>query len=303
MNIPVSISHMKDMAQLPSLNALKAFVAVAKEGSISSAAQQLHVTHGAVSRQIKLLEDELGTALLEKHGRGVKLTNAGQQLYHGCQPAFQAIADSCQQLKQQQQDKPLVLACSGSILARWLIPRLQSLQQALPDLPLQLVTSAGDDNPQQQADLSLGFVENPQASAWLIPLEQERIGPILAPQLASRLDLQNTKQLTRQTLLHTRSRPQAWPDWAQRNHLDSQALSMGQGFPHLSHLLEAVSAGLGIGIAPEQLIRADVQQKRLLAPFGFVSTDSWLCVHIHNQNRLQLMRPLIAELHGQADVQ
>lgn len=290
---------MNELDQLPSLNALKAFVAVAAQGSISLAAEQLHVTHGAVSRQVKLLENELGMALLDKCGRGVKLTDAGQQLYHGCQPAFQAIADSCRQLKQQQHDKPLVLACSGSILARWLIPRLQSLQQALPDLPLQLVTSAGDDNPQQQADLSLVFVDNPQTSAWLIALEQERIGPILAPQLAQQLNLHGVQQLASQVLLHTRSRPQAWPDWAQRNGLSAQVLNMGQGFPHLSHLLEAVSAGLGIGIAPEQLIRADLQHNRLLAPLGFVSTSSWLCVQIHNQSRLELISPLIMELQQQ----
>lgn len=290
---------MNELDQLPSLNALKAFVAVAAQGSISLAAEQLHVTHGAVSRQVKLLENELGMALLDKCGRGVKLTDSGQQLYHGCQPAFQAIADSCRQLKQQQHDKPLVLACSGSILARWLIPRLQSLQQALPDLPLQLVTSAGDDNPQQQADLSLVFVDNPQTSAWLIALEQERIGPILAPQLAQQLNLHSVQQLASQVLLHTRSRPQAWPDWAQRNGLSAQVLNMGQGFPHLSHLLEAVSAGLGIGIAPEQLIRADLQHNRLLAPLGFVSTSSWLCVQIHNQSRLELISPLIMELQQQ----
>lgn len=287
---------MKDIAQLPSLNALRAFVAVANEGSINAAAQQLHVTHGAVSRQIKLLEGELGTALLEKQGRSVKLTHAGQQLYHGCQPAFQTIADSCRQLRQQQQDKPLVLACSGSILARWLIPRLQQLQQALPDLNLQLITSAGDDNPQQQADLSLTFIDHPQAGERLIPLEQERIGPILAPELVRQLDLHNVQQLVGQPLLHTYSRQQAWPEWAQRNHLSAQVLSMGQGFPHLSHLLEAVTAGLGIGIAPEQLIRADLQHNRLLAPLGFVSTSAWLCLQVHNPAQRQLIEKLVQQL-------
>lgn len=287
---------MKDIAQLPSLNALRAFVAVANEGSINAAAQQLHVTHGAVSRQIKLLEGELGTSLLEKQGRSVKLTHVGQQLYHGCQPAFQAIADSCRQLRQQQQEKPLVLSCSGSILARWLIPRLQQLQQALPDLNLQLITSAGDDNPQQQADLSLTFIDHPQAGELLIPLEQERIGPILAPELVRQLDLHNVQQLVGQPLLHTYSRQQAWPEWAQRNHLSAQVLSMGQGFPHLSHLLEAVTAGLGIGIAPEQLIRADLQHNRLLAPLGFVSTSAWLCLQVHNPAQRQLIEKLVQQL-------
>ncbi len=67
---------------------------------------------------------------------------------------------------------------------------------------------------------------------------------------------------------------------------------MGQGFPHLSYLLEAVLAGLGIGIAPAQLIRSDLEHKRLTAPWGFVSTDAWLCLKIHNQAQQDKIRPI-----------
>lgn len=294
---------MNDLHSLPSLNALKAFIAVAQEGSISKAAQQLHVTHGAVSRQIRLLEEELDTPLLAKQGRGIKLTDAGHQLYQGCHPAFQALVASCQQLRQHQQSKPLVLACSGSLLARWLIPRLPSLQQALPDLPLQLVTSADDENPQQHADLSLSFINQPTASALLIPLEQERIGPVLSPSLAQQLDLQPGQPLPNVPLLHTLSRPQAWPDWAAHNGIPADSLNMGQSFPHLSYLLEAVLAGLGIGIAPEQLIRTDLKQGRLLAPWGFIGTHAWLCAHIHHPAQQQRTHALIRLLQDSRPAQ
>lgn len=287
---------MNYLHSLPSLNALKAFVAVADQGSISMAAQKLHVTHGAVSRQIKLLEEELDCTLLEKQGRGVKLTDAGQQLYQSCQPAFRTIAESCQQLRQQQQEKPLILACSGSLLARWLIPRLPPLQQALPDLPLQLVTSANDEQPWQQADLSLSFIDHPVASELLIPLEQERIGPVLSPELAKQLGLDTSSPLPGLPLLHTLSRPQAWPDWAKHSDIQPDSLHMGQGFPHLSYLLEAVLAGLGIGIAPEQLIRSDLEQGRLLAPWGFVSTDAWLCVQVHTNSQISRIQELVTSL-------
>lgn len=287
---------MKELNQLPSLNALKAFVAAASHGSISKAADQLHVTHGAISRQVRLLEEELNMPLLEKDGRGIKLTDSGRKLYLDCQPALTGIANSCQQLRQQRQDQPLVLACSGSILARWLIPRLQQLQQALPDLNLQLVTSAGDDNPHQKADLSLTFIEKPQPGSQLILLEQEQIGPVVSPQLAAQLTLKEIKQLQQQKLLHTISRPQAWPLWAEHNGLNPKNLSMGQGFPHLSHLLEAVSAGLGIGIAPKLLITADLQQGQLQAPFGFVKTDAWLCLQIHNQQQKQIIKKFCQQL-------
>ena len=126
---------------LPPLNALRAFEATARLNSVSQAAQLLHVTHGAVSRQLKVLEEHLGVSLFVKDGRGLKLTDAGVRLRDASSEAFERLRDVCAELTQRGADAPFVLGCSGSLLARWFIPRLGRLNADLPDLRLHL--SAG----------------------------------------------------------------------------------------------------------------------------------------------------------------
>ena len=119
---------------LPPLNALKAFEATARLNSVSQAAEQLHVTHGAVSRQLKVLEEHLGVSLFVKDGRGLKLTDAGVRLRDASGEAFDRLRSVCAELTQRTADAPFVLGCSGSLLARWFIPRLGRLNADLPDL-------------------------------------------------------------------------------------------------------------------------------------------------------------------------
>ena len=129
---------------LPPLNALRAFEATARLNSVSQAAEQLHVTHGAVSRQLKVLEEHLGVSLFVKDGRGLKLTDAGVRLRDASAEAFERLRDVCAELTQASADAPFVLGCSGSLLARWLIPRLGRLNADLPDLRLHLSAGEGD---------------------------------------------------------------------------------------------------------------------------------------------------------------
>ncbi|WP_313117386.1 LysR family transcriptional regulator, partial [Stenotrophomonas indicatrix] len=112
---------------LPPLNALRAFEATARLGGVGRAAQALHVTHGAISRQLKLLEDHLGLALFQRAGRGLRLTAAGTRLQQACSEAFGGIEDCVRELRRPSAEPALVLGCSGSVLARWMIPRLPAL--------------------------------------------------------------------------------------------------------------------------------------------------------------------------------
>lgn len=114
----------------------------------------------------------------------------------------------------------------------------------------------------------------------------EWIGPVLNPQLASILQIEGSDPavLGDHALLHTRSRPQAWPEWAQAHGLAPEALRFGTEFEHLVYLLEAAAAGLGIAIAPQPLVAADLAAGRLLAPWGFTATHGrWvLCAAKRN---------------------
>jgi DNA-binding transcriptional LysR family regulator len=105
---------------------------------------------------------------------------------------------------------------------------------------------------------------------------------VLSPRFHEFEALQNcaAKDLLKHALLHTTSRPQAWPSWARRNGLEPEALALGQGFEHLYYLLEAAVAGLGIAIAPEPLVIDDLRAGRLAAPWGFTQTPARLALWV-----------------------
>ncbi len=263
---------------LPSLNALRAFEAAARLGSMSLAAQELHVTHGAVSRQVRVLEEALGQPLFVRQGRGVALTAVGQQLREQCSAAFGQLREAWLQLRQQRATAAFVLGCSGSVLARWMIPRLERLRHELPALTVHL---AVQEEPVAEhlaeVDAALLLAAPPWPSGWQVhELAPERIGPVLSPRYpgAERLRGQPASALCEEPLLHTASRPQAWPEWANTMGLPSESLQQAQALPHLYFLLEAASAGLGVAIAPQPLVADDLASGRLLAPWGFRETSA-----------------------------
>ncbi len=272
---------MKTIRDLPPLNALRAFEATARLESVSRAAQELHVTHGAVSRQLHALEDAVGQPLFVRQGRGLGLTSAGEQLRDNATDAFERLRDCWASLRRGSEQAPFVLACPGSLLARWVIPRLDQLGRDLPELKLHL---AAQEEPFSPALSSLGvalmLASPPFPVAWQVyELAPEWIGPVVSPRYAGMVPLQTqpSSVLQQELLLHTTSRPQAWPDWAQAEGIAFDSLHYGQGFAHLYYLLEAAVAGLGVAIAPRQLVADDLVAGRLLAPWGFQQTTaSWI---------------------------
>lgn len=292
---------------LPPLNALRAFEATARLNSVSRAAEQLHVTHGAVSRQLKVLEEHLGVSLFSKDGRGIKLTDAGVRLRDASFEAFERLRDVCAELTQSSADAPFVLGCSGSLLARWFIPRLGRLNADLPDLRLHLSAGEGDLDPRRPGlDALLVFAEPPwPADMQVYALTDERIGPVLSPRFAHYPDLCQApaQALLGESLLYTTSRPQAWPSWAQHHGIEPLALQYGQGFEHLYYLLEAAVAGLGVAIAPQPLVEEDLRAGRLVAPWGFSQTPAqlalWLPKRAADGRARQLAQWLKTELARQ----
>ncbi|MGH8025791.1 MAG: LysR family transcriptional regulator [Pseudoxanthomonas sp.] len=260
--------------KLPSLNALHAFEAAARLESVTRAASELHVTHGAVSRQIKALEEELGKALFARQGRGLSLTPAGVLLRDATGLAFQQLAQSWSELRRDSAPSALVLGCPGSVLARWVIPRLPRLGHELPDLKLHLMVHEGDfDARLSGLDAALLLAEPPFPEGWQVhELAAEKIGAVVSPRYAGFDSLRDRPPaaLLGEALLHTSSRPQAWPAWASSNGLEASGLSFGAGFEHLYYLLEAAVAGLGVAIAPQPLVSEDIDSGRLVAPWGFV---------------------------------
>ncbi|WP_445143971.1 LysR family transcriptional regulator [Dyella sp. Tek66A03] len=261
---------------LPSLNALHAFEAAARLESVSRAASELHVTHGAVSRHIRALEGELGVALFQRQGRGLALTPAGQRLRDTSTAAFAQLREACDDLRQGAAQSPFVLGCPVSLLARWMIPRLDRLMADLPELALHLrPQETSFDETLGGLDAALLAGEPPWPATWQVhPLSRESIGPVVSPRYAKKHGLSPGKPeaLLQLTLLHTLSRPKAWSNWAQSTGLPNDKLSLGEGYPHLYHLIEAAVGGRGVAIAPAPLVADDLANGRLIAPWGFQET-------------------------------
>jgi len=258
---------------LPSLNALLAFEAAARLGSVSRAAAELHVTHGAVSRHIRALEEDLRTPLFQRQGRGLALTPAGQRLRESSTAAFGQLRATCDELRDGRSVAPFVLGCPVSLLARWMIPRLERLMDELPALDLHLrPQETAFDESLAGLDAAIMAGEAPWPPGWRVyPLASERIGPVASPAFvkAHRLKRSQPQALEDEALLHTQSRPDAWRHWAESTGVPTKRLKLGQGYPHLYHMIEAAVAGRGLAIAPAPLVADDLASGRLVAPWGF----------------------------------
>ncbi|GJH33723.1 LysR family transcriptional regulator [Paraburkholderia hospita] len=261
------------MRRLPPLNALRAFDATARQLSISAAAQELHVTHSAVSHQVRQLEQWLGKSLFVRHAGGVRLTAEGQSLKQAVDQSFSMLVARCEEIAEQAPFAEIVLGAPGSFLANWLIPRLDRFEANYPGIRVRLQTStAMDDLRRQVVDCLIVSDRNWPADVEVVSLFDETAGPVCAPSWPHRIA--KPTDLPSQPLLHTSSRPHAWMEWASRNGVEPAMFAEGRRFDHLSLLLEAAAAGLGVAIAPALLVERELSQGKLIAPLGFESNDA-----------------------------
>ncbi|ALK30690.1 LysR substrate-binding domain-containing protein [Burkholderia plantarii] len=258
------------MRRLPPLNALRVFDVAARRSSFSAAADELCVTHGAVSHQIRVLEDWFGKRLFVRHAAGVRLTAAGESLHDAAGHALGTLESRCAEIAGRAAFAEIVLGAPGSFLANWLIPRFERFEAAYPAIRVRLQTSAALADLQSQAvDALIVSGRDWPRQFEVTALLEERIGPVCAPDWPHRLDA--PRRLVGQALLHTRSHPQAWREWAAAQGLDATGFDGGRQFDHLSLMLEAAAARLGVAVAPALLVEREIVGGRLVAPLGFVA--------------------------------
>lgn len=253
--------------QLPPLSAFRVFDVAAKTGSFVKAAEILHVTHGAVSRQIRQLEDSLGIALFDRRNRAVFLTDAGRALQITTASVFEQLGNTVQRLQQQSHGSVLVLSCEPTIAMKWLIPRLPAFQQTHPDIQLHLSAAGGPiDLHQSGVDLALRRDDFKwESDVHAMPLCEEWIGPVCAKAQAR----------TWQTLpwLHTKSRASAWKNWLRRSGVTLQESNRIQ-YEHFYLCIQAALAGQGLALASFFMVQDELDNKNLIAPSGFVQDGS-----------------------------
>jgi LysR family glycine cleavage system transcriptional activator len=168
--------------KLPSLNALRAFEAAGRHGRMTMAADELNVTHSAISRQVQLLEDGLGVPLFEGPKNRLRLTDAGKTLLAGLTSAFDQIDMSVRSVADAE-DGALDVSCPGTFTMRWLIPRLYRFQADHPHIDVRLTASSRPvDFGRDGFDIAIRVGAAPwPEGADVIPLFPEQTGPVLSP--------------------------------------------------------------------------------------------------------------------------
>lgn len=273
-------------SRLPSLLALRCFEAAARLEHFSRAADELHLTHGAVSRAVRLLEDELGVALFERRSRRVHLTSAGRTLAQAVTGGFNLMRNAVNELRASaQRERRWILSCEPTLLMRWLIPRWPDFQARHPEIDVHLVAGGGPFAFANGIDLAIrrdDFVwpSNYRAHA----LFAERVGPVCRPDKVTTWCTAKGSKATlgpNAHLLHTRTRPDAWKNWAAATNR-TWAVETGQSFEHFYFSLQAAVAGLGVAIGSWHMVRDDLDNGLLAAPWGFVEDGSHYCLFSPN---------------------
>jgi DNA-binding transcriptional LysR family regulator len=261
------------------LKALPAFEISADRLSFSAAADQLRLTHGAISRQIRTLEEQLGVPLFRRFNRRIELTEAGAAFLPSVRQALQLLETASAQVVDQTKSGPLVISCLATFMMRWLIPRLYRFNAAHPDIEVRLSAShAPVDFEAGGIDVAIRLGRAPWPRGCLgQPFLADRIGPVLSPTLLER-PLRRPSDLKKLPLLHAETRPRAWQHWLKATRTQGPDPATGTRLEHTYFLLEAAASGLGVAIGSLALVEQDLQAGRLVAPFGFIPDRNAYCL-------------------------
>jgi LysR family glycine cleavage system transcriptional activator len=253
--------------RLPPLNAIKAFEAAVRLGSFTRAADELNVTHGAVSRQIRLLEAWFGTRLFLRTSRNAVLTQVGTDLLAEAGPALDRLAAAAQRLQNRRLPAGVLrVSALPTFAMRWLIPRLPDFQRHHPGLELQIVTASAPAE-QFRMDVDAVISGPSRQPGWIGNrfLGEARL-PVLSPDLMKRCPLRTPADLEQHTLLHAATLRNAWPRWLAAANVVDLKPAREQVFEHFYFAIQAALEGLGVLMGPVALISDELRAGRLLAP-------------------------------------
>jgi len=267
--------------RLPPMQALRAFDAAARTGSLTRAAESLHLTHGAISHQIKALEEEFGVKLVERSGRGIRLTDAGERFAARLRGALTELTDAVREITTRTNPRQLRLTTLPSFAARWLLPRIARFMKAHPDIDLEVRTNnALVDFRREDVDIAIrhGLGQWPGVTAE--HLLDDYTFPVCSPRLNGGKLPKKPADLARYTLL--RGEGEHWKPWFEAAGLDWPEPERGPLYTDSSHMLQAAIEGQGIAIARSSLLADDLKNRVLVKLFD---------VELHNPRKYYLVYP------------
>jgi LysR family transcriptional regulator, glycine cleavage system transcriptional activator len=255
--------------RLPPLNALKAFEAAARHESFTRAAEELCVTQGAVSHQVKALETELAIKLFNRERQRLLITEAGRDYLAVIRDALDRIAAGTERLLQRQNAGVLTVSTSPDFAAKWLVHRLGHFADANAGIDLRVSAAMHHvDFAREEVDLAVRHGDGNWPGLDAVKLSAEELFAICSPKLLSgRRRLEKPADLLRFPLLHLDSRKD-WTDWLQAAGIDDAAAIHGPVLNRASMIIDAAINGQGVALARTTLVAWDIINGRLVRPFA-----------------------------------
>ncbi|HEX6362648.1 MAG TPA: transcriptional regulator GcvA [Albitalea sp.] len=258
--------------RIPPLNPLRVFEVVARTGNLTLAAQELHVTQSAVSRQIATLESYLGVELFRRERHGVTLTRIGRAYAEQVVPAFETIAGATERLLKGSTQGALRVRTYVTFAAKWLIPRLPEFQRDHPGIEVRISNAVPDvDFDRDPVDVAIQFGDGRWPRVQADPLFADEIEPVCSPgYLAEHVkDRRRPEALLRQRLLVSHYRRSDWDDWLAATGLAPCAQG-AERMQFSSSVLtwQAALDGLGVAIGQTAMLEPEFRSGRLVRPFA-----------------------------------
>lgn len=259
---------MPRLRELPPLNALRAFEAAGRNLHVSRAAEELNVTHGAVSHQIRALEARLGTQLFDRRRRRIALTEAGARLLPVVRDAFERIIGAAADLERPSMAGALRIACAPGFAAQWLVPALGDFLDRHPETEVTLsLVDPLSDAIDPGLDLAITYGEAVYPGRRVALLTEAQFFPVCAPALLSgEASLRRADAIAPFRLLHDDDGG-AWARWLAAAGASATRPSRDLHFPTAALALGAAKAGLGFALGDHLLTATDLQSGALLRPF------------------------------------
>jgi len=278
----------KLMKNIPPLNALRVFESAARHLSFTKAAEELHVTPGAVSQQIKTLEDYIGAKVFRREKRALLLTDVAQASLPVLREGFDSLSEAGKILMSRADAGRLTVSVAPSLAAKWLVPRLDDFYKSHPEIDV-WVSADMDvvDFAVDEVDLAIRYGAGGYENLDVEHLMSETIVPVCSPSLlAGDTPLKNPADLIHHALLHDASRDKddsipTWSMWLKAAGVNNVDGERGVKFNQSSLVVEAAVAGKGVALAKSALALADLEAARLVIPFDLTTPSSFAYYIVH----------------------
>ncbi len=291
---------------LPGTAALQAFESAAHHGSFTAAARELHVTQGAVSRQVQALEQHLDAALFHRERQRIRLTAAGEHYLQHVRAAFDRLETAALELRALRRGGGVLqLAILPTYGTRWLIPALPSFARAHPDVQVHFTTRLVPvDFAAEDLDAAIHYGDGHWPGARLDALMDEEVVVVCSAAYRDALPLREPTDLRRASLLQLATRPHAFDDWLRRRDLPGIESRRAVRFEHHEMVLQAAIAGLGVAVLPTFACDRELADGRVVEAFpgsgALTGKGYWLA---YPQRRaelpaLQAFRAWLLRQHG-----